>query len=100
MATTTQTMASSSMGAAALTLVGTNTPTSVPIFCSFRNKPRASKMGPPGRGSGVPSRGGGPLGGGGPPGGSGPSGSGDAKLGGKPPREFNGDCAFANTFMN
>ena len=65
--------------------------------------------GPSGSGSGGPSGGGPPGGGGGgPPGGGGafpavapgaPAGGG-GKLGGNPPRVFDGTCSKANTFMN
>ena len=121
MATTTQ-QASTSTVAAALTLAGTQAPTSQPIFRGFGSKPGSSgtaggnppggghsgRPGPPGGGfpgGGFP--GGGPPGGG-PPGGvppggggaPGAGGGGSARLGGNPPPEFNGDRSYANTFMN
>jgi hypothetical protein len=50
MATTTQTMASTRIDRAALTLVGTSAPMSTPFFHGFGTKPGTSKTGPPGRG--------------------------------------------------
>ena len=109
MATTTQT--ETSMAAAALMLAGTQAPTSTPIIWGFGGKPSMKGKGtrPPGGGGGS----GGPLGGGLPgggfPGGGAPGGApavgapgpgGDAKLGGNPPPEFNGDRSQASTFMN
>ena len=96
MATTTQT----STAAAALTLAGTQAPTSTPIIWGFGGKPSIDK----GKGSGKPPGGGGgsggPLGGGlpgrgfpgpgapgpGAPGGAPGTGGGDAKLGGTHPQ--------------
>ena len=110
MATTTQT----STAAAALMLAGTQAPTSMPIIWGFGGKPHVDKgkgsRNPPGGGGGS----GGPPGGGLPgrgfPGGGAPGpgaaggapgiGGGDAKLGGNPPPEFNGDRSQASTFMN
>ena len=93
MATTTQTST-----AAALTLAGTQAPTSMPIIWGFGGKPHVDKGkksgGPPGGGGGS----GGPLGGGLPGGGF--PGGGNAKLGGNPPPEFDGDRSQASTFMN
>ena len=94
-------------------LAGTQAPTSTPIIWGFRGKPSIDKgkgsRRPPGGGGGS----GGPLGGGlpgrgfpggGAPGGvpvpGAPGGGGDAKLGGNPPPEFNGDRSQASTFMN
>ena len=107
MATTMQT----STAAAALTLAGTQAPTSTPINWGFGGKPSLK-----GKGTGPPDGGGGssgPLGGGlpgggfpgggpqaGAPGGGAPGTGGDAKLGGNPPPEFNGDHSQASTFMN
>ena len=58
--------------------------------------------GPPGGGGGPPGRGGGPPGGGGffPAIGPGAAGGGGGKLGGNPPRIFDGTCSEADTFMN
>ena len=129
MATTTQTLAGTSTGAAALTLAGQSAPASAPLVKSFISKPgrrgstgtghKASLGGPGGPGGGLPGfpgpgfpgggfpGGGAPGGGGGPPGGGPPGGGGPAggggggdKLGGNPPPEFNGDCSYANHFMN
>ena len=123
MATTTQTQAGSSTGAAALILAGQSAPMSAPLVKSFISKPgckggtgtghKASLSGPgrggflglgfPGGGfpgGGAPGGRGGPPGGGGGPAGSGGGGMGDSKLGGNPPPEFDGDCSYANHFMN
>ena len=110
MATTTQTFAGTSTGAAALTLAGQSTPASAPLVKSFISKPgrrgstgaghKVSLGGPGGPGGGgfpgfpglgfpgggfpgggAPGGGGGPPGGG-PPGGGGPAGGGGDKLGG------------------
>ena len=102
MATTTQTQTSTA--AAALTLAGTQAPTSMPIIWGFGGKPSTNK----GKGTGPPDGGGGsggPLGGGLPgggfPGAPGPGApgqvGGDAKLGGNPPPEFDGNCSQAST---
>ena len=103
-----------STAAAALTLAGTQAPTSMPIIWGFGGKHSINK----GKGTGKPSgSGGGPssppgggLPGGGFPGGGAPGGAsgggapgtggGNTKLGGNPPPEFDGDCSQANTFMN
>ena len=111
MATTMQT--ETSTAAAALTLAGTQAPTSTLIIWGFRGKPsmKGKGTGPPGSGggsSGLPGGGlpGGSFPGGGPPGGGAPAGGapgpggGDAKLGGNPPPEFNGDRSQVSTFMN
>ena len=123
MATTMQTIAGTSTGAAALTLAGQSAPASAPLVKSFISKPghrgstgtghKASLGGPGGPGgfpgfSGLGFPGGGfpggsaPGGGGGPPGGGGPAGGGGRgdKLGGNPPPEFDGDCSYVNHFMN
>ena len=107
MAMTMQTQTSTA--AAVLTLAGTQAPTSMPIIWGFGGKPSMDK----GKGPGKPSgSGGGPSGppggglpGGGFPGGRAPGGGalgpgGNAKLGGNPPPEFNGDQSQASTFMN
>ena len=107
MAMTMQTQMSTA--AAVLTLAGTQAPTSMPIIWGFGGKPSMDK----GKGPGKPSSsGGGPSGppggglpGGGFPGGRAPGGGalgpgGNAKLGGNPPPEFNGDQSQASTFMN
>ena len=128
MATTTQTFAGTSTGAATLTLAGQSAPASAPLVKSFMSKPgrrgstgtghKVSLGGPGGPGGGgfpgfsgpgfpgggfpgggAPGGGGGPPGGG-PPGGGGPAGSGGDKLGGNSPPEFNGDRSYANHFMN
>ena len=102
MATTTQT----STAAAALTLAGTQAPTSTPIIWGFRGKPsmKDKGTGPPSGGGGSGGPPGGGLPGGGFPGGGAPgpgaAGGGNAKLGGNPPPEFNGDRSQASTFMN
>ena len=58
--------------------------------------------GPPGGGTPGGEGGGGPLGSGGffPAGGPGAAGGGGGKLGGNPPRIFDGTCSEADTFMN
>ena len=112
MATTTQTEAGTSTGAAALTLAGQSAPKSAPLVKSFISKPgrrgstgtghKSSLGGPGGPGGGFPGfpgpgfpgggfpGGGAPGGGGGPPGGGplgggGPAGGGGGdKLGGNP----------------
>lgn len=112
------TPASTTTSAAALTLAGTSAPTSTTIYRGFGKRPSLSSAGPPGGGGAPGGGGGGPPGGGfpgggfpaggapggGPPGpgalGGAAGGGGDAKLGGNPPQEFNGDRSFANTFMN
>ena len=129
MATTTQTQAGTSTGAAARTLAGQSAPASAPLVKSFISKPgrrgstgtghKVSLGGPGGPGGGfsgfpgpgfpgggfpgggAPGGGGGPPGGG-PPGGGGPAGGGGGgdKLGGNPPPEFDGDRSYANHFMN
>ena len=126
MATTTQTVAGTSTGAAALTLAGQSAPVSAPLVKSFISKPghrgstgtghKVSLGGPGGPGGGgfpgpgfpgggfpggsAPGGGGGPPRGG-PPGGGGPAGGGGGdKLGGNPPPEFDGDRSYANHFMN
>ena len=89
-------------------LAGTQAPTSMPIISGFGGKPSSDKgkgTGPPGGGGGPSSPPGGGLPGGGfpgggPPGGAPGPGGGDAKLGGNPPPEFNGDRSYASTFMN
>ena len=105
MATTTQTQTSTA--AAVLMLAGTQAPTSMPIIWGFGGKPSTNKgkgTGPPdgGGGSGGPPGGG--LPGGGFPGAPGPGASGpvggDAKLGGNPPPEFDGNRSQVSTFMN
>ena len=110
MATTTQT--ETSTAAAVLTLAGTQAPTSMPIIWGFRGKPslKGKGTGPPGGGGGSSGPPGGGLPGGGFPGGGAPGGApvpgapgaggGDAKLGGNPPPDFNGDRSQVSTFMN
>ena len=113
MATTTQT--ETSTAAAALTLAGTQAPTSTPIIWGFGGKPSKGKGSgkPPSGGGGSSGPPGGGLPGGGFPGGGAPGGvpgaapapgapggGGDAKLGGNPPPEFNGDRSQVSTFMN
>ena len=122
MATTTQTFAGTSTGAATLTLAGQSTPVSAPLVKSFTSKPgcrgntgtshKVSLGGPGGPGGGgfpgggFPSGGGAPGGGGGgPPGGGrgplgGRGGGGDSKLRGNPLPEFNSDRSYVNHFMN
>ena len=129
MATTTQTFAGTSTGAAALTLASQSAPASAPLVKSFISKPgrrgstgtghKMSLGGPGGPGGGgfpdfpgpgfpgggfpggsAPGGGGGPPGGG-PPGSGGPAGGGGGdKLGGNPPPEFDSDRSYANHFMN
>ena len=104
----------------ALTLAGTATTRSQDQFTGFSVKGKGPALppyvpggggGPSGCGSGgLPGRGppGGGGGGGGPPGGGGffpaiapgAAGGGGGKLGGNPPRIFDGTCSEANTFMN
>ena len=104
----------------ALTLAGTATTGSHPQFTGFSMKGKGPALppyvpggggGPSGSGSGGPP-GGGPQGGGGggggPPGGGGifpavapgAAGGGGGKLGGNPPRIFDGTRSEADTFMN
>ena len=99
MATTMQT--ETSTAAAALTLAGTQAPTSTPIIWGFGGKPsmKGKGTGPPGGGGGSSSPPGGGLPGGGFPGGGAPGG-GNTKLGGNPPPEFDGNRLQASTFMN
>ena len=106
--------------AAALTLAGTATTGTHSQFTGFSRKgkgpafppyvPGGGGGGPSGSGSGGPPGGGPPgggRGGGGPPGGGGffpavapGAGGGGGKLGGNPPRIFDGTRSEANTFMN
>ena len=95
----------------ALTLAGTATTRSQDPFMGFSRKGKGPALlpyilgrgGPSGSGPGGP-----PGGGGGPPGGGGlfparvpgGAGGGGGKLGGNPPRIFNGTCSEADTFMN
>ena len=102
----------------ALTLAGMATTRSHELFTSFSIKGKGPALlpyvpggggGPSGSGPGGPPGGGPPGGGGGgPPGGRGafpaaapgvPAGGG-GKLGGNPPRVFDGTCSEADTFMN
>ena len=102
-----QTFMGTSTGAAALTLAGQSTPASAPLVKSFISKPGCRGSTRAGHKASL-GRPGGPGGGGFPgpgfpmsgfPGGGAPGGGGD-KLGGNPPPEFNGDCSYANHFMN